>query len=138
LGGFEIYKDALRTFEILTGMPLARRGRMAVRLPAKFWRGKKTGMGGGVVSEHQDVEAHLLEVLGRGGDDRKELSHGGRGGGGGALIGEEVPGEEEGKLGLNSCRKMWGNYWSSRIGRRRGGDKSSTAAEAYRRKGERR
>jgi hypothetical protein len=55
------------------------------------------GMGGGVVSEHQEVEAHLLEVLGRGGDDRKELSHGGRGGGGGALVGEEVPGEEEGK-----------------------------------------
>jgi hypothetical protein len=35
--------------------------------------------------------------LGRGGDDRRGLSHGGRGGGGGVLIGEEVPGEEEGK-----------------------------------------
>jgi hypothetical protein len=48
-----------------------------------------------VVSEHQEVKAHLPEVLGRGGDDRKELSHGGRGGGGGALVGEGVPGKEE-------------------------------------------
>jgi hypothetical protein len=55
------------------------------------------GMGGGVVSEHQEVKTHLLEVLGRGGDDRKELSHEGRGGGGGTLVGEEVLGEEEGK-----------------------------------------
>jgi hypothetical protein len=50
-----------------------------------------------VVSEHQEVKPHLLEVLGRGGDDRRGLSHGGRGGGGGVLIGEEVPGEEEGE-----------------------------------------
>jgi hypothetical protein len=50
-----------------------------------------------VVSEHQEVKALLLEVLGREGDDRRELSHGGRGGGGGVLVGEEVPGEEEGK-----------------------------------------
>jgi hypothetical protein len=56
--------------------------------------------------------------LGRGGDDRRGLSHDGRGGGGGALVGEEVPGEEEVKLGLNSCRRMRGSYWSSGIGRR--------------------
>jgi hypothetical protein len=30
-----------------------------------------------MVSEHQEVKAHLLEVLGRGGDDRRGLSHGG-------------------------------------------------------------
>jgi hypothetical protein len=51
----------------------------------------------GVVSEHQEIKAHLLEVLGRRGDERRGLSHGGRGGGGGALIGEEVPCEEEGE-----------------------------------------
>jgi hypothetical protein len=59
-------------------------------------RGQR-GVGGEVVSEHQGVKAHLLEVLGREGDDRRGLSHGGRGGGGGALVGEEVPGEEEGQ-----------------------------------------
>jgi hypothetical protein len=40
---------------------------------------------------------HLLEALGRGGDDRRGLSHGGQGGGGGVLVGEEIPGEEEGQ-----------------------------------------
>jgi hypothetical protein len=50
-----------------------------------------------MVSEHQEVKAHLLEVLGRGGDDRRGLSHGGRGSGGGVLVCEEVPGEEEGE-----------------------------------------
>jgi hypothetical protein len=59
-------------------------------------RGRQ-GVGGEVVSEHQEVKAHLLEVLGREGDDRRGLSHGGRGGGGGMLVGEEVPGEEEGQ-----------------------------------------
>jgi hypothetical protein len=57
---------------------------------------------------------------------------------GGALVGEEVPGEEEAKLGLNNCRRMRGSYWSNGIGRRKGGGTSSTAAEAYRRRGERR
>jgi hypothetical protein len=42
-----------------------------------------------VVSKHQEVKAHLLEVLGRRGGDRRGFSHGGRGGGGGALVGEE-------------------------------------------------
>jgi hypothetical protein len=50
-----------------------------------------------VVSEHQEVKAHLLEVLGREGNDRRGLSHGGRGGGGGVLVGGEVPSEEEGE-----------------------------------------
>jgi hypothetical protein len=50
-----------------------------------------------VVIEHQEVKVHLLEVLGRGGDDRRGLSHSGRDCGGGVLIGEKVPGEEEGK-----------------------------------------
>jgi hypothetical protein len=36
-----------------------------------------------VVSEHQELKAHLLRVLGRGGDGRRWGSHGGRGGGGG-------------------------------------------------------
>jgi hypothetical protein len=49
----------------------------------------------GVVSKHQEVKAHLLEVLRRGGDDRKGRSHGGRGGGGRLLVGEGIPGEEE-------------------------------------------
>jgi hypothetical protein len=49
-----------------------------------------------VVSEHQEVKAHLLEVLGREGNDRRGLSHGGRGGGGGVLVGG-VPGKEEGE-----------------------------------------
>jgi hypothetical protein len=50
-----------------------------------------------VVIEHQEVKVHLLEVLGRGGDDRRGLSHSGRDCGGGVLVGEKVPGEEEGE-----------------------------------------
>jgi hypothetical protein len=50
-----------------------------------------------VVSEHQEVKAHLLEVLGREWNDWRGLSHGGRDGGGGVLVGGEVPGEEEGE-----------------------------------------
>jgi hypothetical protein len=49
------------------------------------------GGGEGVVSEHQELKAHLLGVLGRGGDDRRWVSHGGRGGGGEELLGERVP-----------------------------------------------
>jgi hypothetical protein len=49
----------------------------------------------GVVSEHQQVKAHLLEVLGRGEDGRKGRPHGGRDGGGKVLVGEGIPGEEE-------------------------------------------
>jgi hypothetical protein len=41
------------------------------------------GGGEGVVSEHQEFKAHLLGVLGRGGDGRRWGSHGGRGGDGG-------------------------------------------------------
>jgi hypothetical protein len=44
------------------------------------------------------------------------------------------PVKRRAKLGLDSCRMMRGSYWSSRIERRRCGGKSSTAAEAYRRK----
>jgi hypothetical protein len=51
-----------------------------------------------VVSEHQGLKAHLLGVLGRGGDDRRWGSHGGRGGGGGELVGEGFPGEEGGQV----------------------------------------
>jgi hypothetical protein len=50
-----------------------------------------------VVTVHQEVKAHLLEFLERKGDDRRGFSHGGRGGGRGVLVGEEVPGEEEGQ-----------------------------------------
>jgi hypothetical protein len=50
------------------------------------------GVGEGVASEHQEIKAHLLEVLGRGGDDLRGRSHGGR-----VLVGEGVPGEEEGE-----------------------------------------
>jgi hypothetical protein len=44
-----------------------------------------------VVSEHQELKVHLMGVLGRGGDDRRWGSHGGRSGGGEELIGEKVP-----------------------------------------------
>jgi hypothetical protein len=59
-------------------------------------RGRR-GVGGEVVIKHQEVKAHLLEVLGREGDDRRGLSHGGQDGGGGVLVGEEVPDVEEGE-----------------------------------------
>jgi hypothetical protein len=36
------------------------------------------------------------------------------------------PTRRRAKLGLDSCRRMRGSYWSSRIGRRRVGGKSST------------
>jgi hypothetical protein len=55
------------------------------------------GVGGGVVNGLQELKAHLLEVLVRGGDDWRGRSHGGRGGGGGALVSEGVPGEEKGQ-----------------------------------------
>jgi hypothetical protein len=65
-------------------------------LPAKFrWEGRQGGEG--VVSEHQELKTHLLGVLGRGGDDRRWGSHGGRGGGGEELVGEKVP------------ERKWGN-----------------------------
>jgi hypothetical protein len=49
-------------------------------------RGRR-GVGGEVISEHKGIKAHLLEALGREGDDRRGLSHDGRGGGGGVLVG---------------------------------------------------
>jgi hypothetical protein len=55
------------------------------------------GGGEGVVSEHQELKAHLLGVLGRGGDDWRWGSHGGRGGGGEELVGEKVPARKWGK-----------------------------------------
>jgi hypothetical protein len=61
-----------------------------------------------VVSKHQEVKAHLLEVLGRRGGDRRRLSHGGRGGGRGALVGEEVSGEEEGEAWAQQLQE---NVW---------------------------
>jgi hypothetical protein len=51
-----------------------------------------------VVIEPYELNAHLLGIFGRGGDGRKWGSHGGRGGGGGGeLVGEGVPGEEDGQ-----------------------------------------
>jgi hypothetical protein len=47
-------------------------------------------VGEGVVSEHQELKAHLLEVLGREGDDRRWGSHDRLGGGEGELVGEKV------------------------------------------------
>jgi hypothetical protein len=44
-----------------------------------------------LVSEHQELNAHLLGVLVRGGDDQRWGSHGGRGGGREELVGEKVP-----------------------------------------------
>jgi hypothetical protein len=45
------------------------------------------------------------------------------------------PARRRAKLGLDSCRRMRGSYWSSRIGWRRGGGTSSMATGAYRRRG---
>jgi hypothetical protein len=55
------------------------------------------GGGEGVISEHQELKAHLLGVLGRGGNDRRWSSHGGQGGGAEELVGEGLPGEEGGQ-----------------------------------------
>jgi hypothetical protein len=52
------------------------------------------GGGEGAANKHQELKAHLLAVLGRGRDDRRWGSHGGRGGGEEGLIGEGFPGEE--------------------------------------------
>jgi hypothetical protein len=59
--------------------------------------GEARGGGEGVVSEHQELKAHLLGVLGRGGDDRRWGSHGSQGGGTEELVGEGLPGEEGGQ-----------------------------------------
>jgi hypothetical protein len=50
-----------------------------------------------VVNEHQELKAHLLGVLGRGGNDRRWGSHYGRGGGVEELVGEGLSGEEDGQ-----------------------------------------
>jgi hypothetical protein len=55
------------------------------------------GGGEGVVSEHQELKAHLLGVLGRGGDDRRWGSRGGRGGDAEELVGDGLSGEEDGQ-----------------------------------------
>jgi hypothetical protein len=113
LEGFEIYKDALRTFEILTGMPLARRGRRAVRLPAKFRRGKKWGweeewLASTRRSRHTFWRSwEEEEMTGRSFPTVAEAAVEGR------SSARRFPARRRAKLGLNSCRKMWGNYWSS-------------------------
>jgi hypothetical protein len=48
------------------------------------------------------------------------------------------PARRRAKLGLDSCRRMRGNYWSSRIGRRRVGDRGSTADRSLPAEGKRR
>jgi hypothetical protein len=58
-----------------------------------------------VVSEHQELRAHLLGVLGRGGDDRRWGSHGGRGGGGGELFGERVPARKWGNAPVQKLQQ---------------------------------
>jgi hypothetical protein len=57
------------------------------QIPVRGWQGVEKEM----VSEHQELTAHLLGAWGREGDDRRWGSHGGRGGGGGVLVGEKVP-----------------------------------------------
>jgi hypothetical protein len=42
------------------------------------------------------------------------------------------------KLRLDSCSMTRGSCWGGQFGRRRGGDKGSMAAGAYRRRGDRR
>jgi hypothetical protein len=50
-----------------------------------------------VVNEHQEVKAHLLEVLGREEDGRKGRLHGGRDSVGRVLVGDGIPDEEKGE-----------------------------------------
>jgi hypothetical protein len=50
-----------------------------------------------VVSEHQELKAHLQGVLGREGNDRRWGSHGGQGGATEELVGEGLSGEEGGQ-----------------------------------------
>jgi hypothetical protein len=45
------------------------------------------------------------------------------------------PARRRAKLGLDSCSRMRGSYWSSRIGWRRGGGKGSTADRSLPAKG---
>jgi hypothetical protein len=61
-----------------------------------------------VVSKHQEVKAHLLEVLGRRGGDRRGFPTVAE-----AAAEGRSSARRRAKLGLNSCRRMWGNYWSS-------------------------
>jgi hypothetical protein len=87
-----------------------------------------------VVSKNQEVKAHLLGswegkgMAGRSFPTVTEVAAEGR------SSARRFPVKRRVKLGLDSCRMMRGSYWSSRIERRRCGGKSSTAAEAYRRK----
>jgi hypothetical protein len=63
------------------------------------------GDGEGVVSEHQELKTHLLGVLGRGGDDPRWGSHGGRGGGGEELVGEKVPARKWGNAPVQELQQ---------------------------------
>jgi hypothetical protein len=123
----EFYRDTLRTFEIFAHMSLARRGRRADRSPAKFQRGEWQGL-----EEEGSTSFRSSRRTCWGPGKRKEMV------GGGVPTAAEAaaegrssvrgfPARRRAKLGLDSCRRMRGNYWSSRIGRRRFGGKSSTA-----------
>jgi hypothetical protein len=78
--------------------------------------------GEGVVSEHQELKAHLLGVLGRGVDDRRWSFHGGQGGGGEEIIGKRVPSEEGSQVLVQQLqheeRKLLGKLDRSEEGRR--------------------
>jgi hypothetical protein len=63
------------------------------------------GGGEGVDSEHQELKAHLLGVLGRGGDDRRWGSHGGRGSGGEELVVERVPASKWGNAPVQKLQQ---------------------------------
>jgi hypothetical protein len=62
-----------------------------------------------VVSEHQEVKAHLLEVLGREGDDRRGLSTVAEAAAEGCSSARRFPARRRAKLGLESCIKARGS-----------------------------
>jgi hypothetical protein len=94
----ESCSEALRTFQILSNKPLASRGRRAGMSPAKFRRGSASGVEKGwptSIRSSRRVQGWAWEEEWV---TRGEFPHGGRGGGGGELVGGRFPGEEGGQV----------------------------------------
>jgi hypothetical protein len=131
----EIYKDTLRTFEIFAHRPLARRGRRAGVVLAKIRRGKRRGLeekGSASTRGSRRTFWRSWErerMIGGGVPTVAEAAAEGRSSARG------FPVRRRAKLGLDSCSRTRGSYWSSRIGWRRGGGKSSTVDRSLPAKG---